>query len=87
MPNAFTPNEDNLNDFFGPEYIGLNRLELNIYDTWGSLIYSESGDDIRGWDGKVNDEEAENGNYYYTFSASTFYEDVIKQQGAFVFIK
>lgn len=87
MPNAFTPNEDNLNDYFGPEYIGLNRLELNIYDTWGSLIYSESGDDIRGWDGKVNEEEAENGNYYYTFSASTFYEDVIKQQGAFVFIK
>jgi gliding motility-associated-like protein len=87
MPNAFTPNQDNLNDYFGPEYIGLNRLELNIYDTWGSLIYSESGDDILGWDGKINDEEAENGNYYYTFSASTFYEDVIKQQGAFVFIK
>ncbi|WP_186826729.1 PKD domain-containing protein [Psychroserpens burtonensis] len=87
MPDAFTPNEDGLNDFFGPEYIGLDKLELNIYDTWGSLVYSESGDDIRGWDGKINDEEAENGNYYYTFSASTFYEDVIEKQGAFVFIK
>jgi gliding motility-associated-like protein len=87
MPNAFTPNDDGLNDFFGPEHIGLNQLEINIYDTWGSLIYSESGDDIRGWDGKINDEDAENGNYYYTFKASTFYEDVIEQQGAFVFIK
>jgi gliding motility-associated-like protein len=87
MPDAFTPNEDGLNDFFGPEYIGLDKLELNIYDTWGSLVYSESGDDIRGWNGKINDQEAENGNYYYTFSASTFYEDVIEKQGAFVFIK
>ncbi|SDR91170.1 gliding motility-associated C-terminal domain-containing protein [Formosa sp. Hel1_31_208] len=87
MPDAFTPNEDGLNDFYGPEHIGLNKLELNIYDTWGSLIYSESGDDIRGWDGKINDEDAENGNYYYTFSASTFYENVIEKRGAFVFIK
>jgi gliding motility-associated-like protein len=87
MPNAFTPNEDTLNDYFGPVYVGLNTLEINIYDTWGSLIYSESGDDIRGWDGKVKEEEAENGNYYYTFSAKTFYGDTVTKQGAFVFIK
>ena len=87
MPNAFTPNKDGLNDFFGPEQIGLNSLELSIYDTWGSLIYSESGDNIRGWDGKINDEDAENGNYHYTFKASTFYGNVVEKQGAFVFIK
>ncbi|TYC08762.1 T9SS type B sorting domain-containing protein, partial [Bizionia gelidisalsuginis] len=87
MPNAFTPNEDGLNDFFGPKHIGLNTLELNIYDTWGSLIYSESGESIRGWDGKINTIEAENGNYYYTFKARTFYGDAIAKQGSFVFIK
>lgn len=87
MPDAFTPNEDGLNDFFGPKHIGLNRLEISIYDTWGSLIYSEKGDDILGWNGKINEEDAENGNYYYTFKAVTFYEDVIEKQGAFVFIK
>ncbi len=87
MPDAFTPNDDGLNDFFGPEYIGLNTLELNIFDTWGSLIYSESGDQIRGWDGKVKEEFAENGNYYYTFTAKTFYGDEIKEQGAFVYLK
>lgn len=87
MPDAFTPNEDTLNDYFAPVHIGLNSLELNVYDTWGSLIYSESGDAIRGWDGKVKEEVAENGNYYYTFTAKTFYGDVIKKQGAFVYIK
>ncbi|WP_179348786.1 PKD domain-containing protein [Winogradskyella pacifica] len=87
MPDAFTPNDDGINDFFGPVYIGLNSLEMTVFDTWGSLIYKESGDAIRGWDGKVKDEEAENGNYYYTFTAKTFYGNEIKKQGAFVFIK
>ncbi|WP_339756800.1 PKD domain-containing protein [uncultured Winogradskyella sp.] len=87
MPDAFTPNEDGLNDFFGPVHIGLNTLEISIYDTWGSLLYSESGDSITGWDGKVKDEVAENGNYYYRFTAKTFYGDEIKKQGAFVYIK
>ncbi|MBC3846732.1 PKD domain-containing protein [Winogradskyella echinorum] len=87
MPDAFTPNEDGLNDYFAPVHIGLNTLEINIYDTWGSLIYKEKGDSIRGWDGKVKDEIAENGNYYYTFTAKTFYGDEINKQGAFVYIK
>ncbi|MBU2929407.1 PKD domain-containing protein [Winogradskyella psychrotolerans] len=87
MPDAFTPNGDGVNDFFGPVFIGLNSLEMNVYDTWGSLIYNETGDAIRGWDGKVKDEEAENGNYYYTFTAKTFYGNEIKKQGAFVFIR
>ncbi|MCA0131915.1 PKD domain-containing protein [Winogradskyella alexanderae] len=87
MPDAFTPNEDGLNDYFGPVFRGLNTLELNIFDTWGSLIYSESGENLRGWDGKIKDEVAENGNYYYTFTAKTFYGDEVKKQGAFVFIR
>ncbi|MFC0604969.1 PKD domain-containing protein [Winogradskyella pulchriflava] len=87
MPDAFTPNEDGINDNFGPVYIGLNSIELNIYDTWGSLVYSDSGDAIEGWDGKIKDEIAENGNYYYTLTAKTFYDKEIKAQGAFVFIK
>ena len=87
MPDAFTPNGDGLNDFFAPVHIGLNSLEINIYDTWGSLIYKETGDSIRGWDGKVKDEEAENGNYYFTFTAKTFYGDEINKQGPFVYIK
>ncbi len=86
MPTAFTPNEDGLNDFFRPVFIGLNSMELNIYDTWGSLIYSESGDDVQGWDGKVKDEFVENGNYYYTFSAKTFFGTIVRESGPLTLI-
>jgi gliding motility-associated-like protein len=87
MPTAFTPNGDTLNDYFSPESIALIDMEFHVYDTWGSLIYSEKGDDLKGWDGKINDNEAENGNYYYTLSAKTFYGKSITKKGAFVSIK
>ena len=88
FPDAFTPNEDNLNDFFVPKYIGLSDLEFRIYNTWGSLIHYESEEEnLIGWDGQVDKEFVENGNYYYTFSARTFYGDVIEEKGVFVSIK
>ncbi|MEP5602337.1 MAG: PKD-like domain-containing protein, partial [Algibacter sp.] len=87
MPNAFTPNGDTMNAYFVPESIALSNMTFNIYNTWGSLIYSETGDSIKGWNGKTNDADAENGNYYYTFEGSTFYGEIITRKGAFVSIK
>jgi len=87
MPNAFTPNGDAMNAYFAPESVALNDITFNVYDTWGSLIYSEKGESIKGWNGKINDAEAENGNYYFTLSAKTFYGKTITKKGAFVSIK
>lgn len=86
-PTAFTPNNDGMNDYFAPVFSGLKDIHFDVYDTWGALIYSESGDSIRGWDGKINFKEAENGNYYYKIIAKAFYGTTIKDQGAFVLIK
>jgi gliding motility-associated-like protein len=61
-------------------------MQLNIYDTWGSLIYSEKGDVLEGWNGKLNGEYVENGNYYYTFTGTTVFGSVIKENGAFTLI-
>ena len=56
----------------------LGRLKLSV-----SFLAAGLADG----DGFSDGEEAENGNYYYTFSANTFYKDLINKQGAFVFIK
>ncbi|GEL11532.1 gliding motility-associated C-terminal domain-containing protein [Flavobacterium glycines] len=86
-PNAFTPNKDGFNDYFSPVFKGLTTIVFDVYDTWGGLIYSETGETIKGWDGMIKNQEAENGNYYFKVTAKTFYGAIIKDQGAFVLIK
>jgi gliding motility-associated-like protein len=87
MPNAFTPNGDGINETFKPTFIGLQSLQFDVYDTWGELLYSEKGDTVRGWDGKIKGESSENGNYFYKVMGKTFYGSIINEKGPFVLIK
>ncbi|WNM19125.1 PKD-like domain-containing protein [Flavobacterium capsici] len=87
VPTAFTPNNDGLNDTYRPVTKRLKNVQLNIYDTWGSMIYSETGDVLVGWDGKIKGFNAENGNYYAKVTAETFYGTIIFDNQTFVLIK
>jgi gliding motility-associated-like protein len=87
VPNAFTPNDDLLNDTFRPVTKALYNLRLDVYDTLGSLIYSETGNVFKGWDGKIKGQNAENGNYYCRVSGETFYETTITENQPFVLLK
>ena len=50
VPNAFTPNNDGLNDVFLPIVYGVENYVLEIYDRWGERIfYTENFK--QGWDG------------------------------------
>ena len=55
IPNAFTPNGDNINDEFKPEM--LEYLEegylLEIFDRWGEKVFYTNDPD-KGWDGLIN---------------------------------
>jgi gliding motility-associated-like protein len=62
FPNAFTPNSDGINDYFGPfsNYIknvdissGLFEFKLIIYDKYGGAIY-ESDNVFQKWTGVNN---------------------------------
>ena len=87
VPTAFTPNNDSLNDTYRPVTKALKNVVLDIYDTWGSLVYSETGDVLVGWDGKIKGFNAENGNYYSKVSAETFYGTIVNSNQTFVLIK
>ncbi|MDA6071834.1 PKD domain-containing protein [Flavobacterium sp. AC] len=86
-PNGFTPNGDGINDTFKPTFKGFKTVDLSVYDTWGELIYSEKGNNLRGWDGKIKGTESENGNYYFKISGVTFYGTTINTNGPFTLIK
>lgn len=54
VPNAFTPNEDGINDEFIPVMEGIDpdKYELWVFDRWGNMIWYT--DDIdEGWNGIV----------------------------------
>jgi gliding motility-associated-like protein len=88
VPNAFTPNKnDGINDTLRPVTKGLKNVHLDVYDTWGSLIYSEVGEVLIGWDGKIKGINSENGNYYVKVSGETFYGTVVTESHPFVLIK
>lgn len=87
IPNAFTPNNDGLNDTFRPVFRGMDQISIEIFDTWGNLVYSESGKTLTGWNGKIHKKDAENGNYMYRIQATTNEFEKIKKEGLFTLIK
>lgn len=66
IPNAFTPNEDGLNDYFLPTLKPLQAIvSFVIYDRYGKQVYEWKGKSL-GWDGTYPDgEKAGTGTYMY----------------------
>lgn len=84
VPTAFTPNNNRLNDTFKPVFKGLSTIKMEVFNTWGGLIYSEEGTSLQGWTGEINNRFVENGNFYYRVAATTFYGDEIEYNGPFI---
>lgn len=59
IPNAFTPNGDDINDFFFGTGIGIKEYEMWIFDRWGNRIFYCKKDGLPQehpclWNGKVD---------------------------------
>lgn len=67
LPNTFTPNGDAANDLFRPyPYRFIERIDLQVFNRWGTLVFETSDADIN-WDGSnLNGENLAEGVYYYT---------------------
>jgi gliding motility-associated-like protein len=86
-PNGFTPNEDGINDYFKPVYHGMLSVRMEIYNTWGNLIYVEENSNLTGWNGFVKGKQAENGNYLYKISALSNLNEEIVLEAMFTLIR
>jgi len=66
VPNAFTPDGNNINDIFYA-YSSTNPLvkfEMYIFSRWGEVIF-ESKDIFKGWDGNFQGSPCPMGTYVY----------------------
>ncbi len=76
IPNAFTPNGDNLNDFFyisGGDDIKIVK-DFSIYNRWGQKVFERknfaANDPALGWNGSYNGARAALGIYVYSATIS-----------------
>jgi gliding motility-associated-like protein len=86
IPDAFTPNQNGLNEVFLPYTGGLKTFHLSIYNRWGEKVF-ESLDPTVGWDGTVNGVMAMDGIYVYDFRYSDFKDKRYQNTGTLHLIR
>ena len=65
IPNAFTPNGDNLNDTWNiPALEAVGTFELNIYDRFGNIVF-QTNKAGSGWNGTFKGNPVQTGAYVY----------------------
>jgi gliding motility-associated-like protein len=65
MPNAFTPNNDGVNDVFRiPQNAVLDLKEFSIYDRWGNKVFTTTNKNA-GWNGTLNGKKQNTATYVY----------------------
>lgn len=88
MPNAFSPNNDGINDRFRPVATGYIFVRyFEIYNRYGQLVYSAHGHDIAGWDGTFNGQLMDIGTYYYHINIETKENKTISLKGDVILIR
>lgn len=64
LPNAFSPDNDGVNDILYVRGIYIEELEFLIFDRWGNLVF-ETRDQSIGWDGTYNGKKLDPGVFAY----------------------
>ena len=79
IPNAFTPNNDGLNDFIGisNDFIIEELRDFEIFDRWGEKVFSTSVKTDQ-WDGSFLNEKVISNVFLYKVNYSCKGEDFVK---------
>ena len=87
VPNAFSPNNDGVNDVFGISGIGIEKLQLIIFDSWGEEVFVIQNPN-QTWDGKMNSGEVlPDGLYVYKLVAHDTEGNPFYKNGTLVLIR
>ena len=87
IPNAFTPNNDGLNDIFKPVFTGpATKFDFRVFNRWGQLVFQTSSPG-KGWDGIYNSISQPKDVYVYYITAEGWCNGRFEKKGTFVLIK
>ncbi|HMQ49031.1 MAG TPA: PKD domain-containing protein [Saprospiraceae bacterium] len=80
VPNAFTPNGDELNDVFRVEGNTIEQMHLLIYDRWGEKVF-EGFRQEDGWDGTFRNRPLPADVYGYYLEVNCFNQEQFIKKG------
>ncbi len=87
VPNAFTPNNDGINDVFRPVDIGISTLEyFNVYNRNGRLVF-QTREPRQGWDGNTNGRPAPVDTYVWEAKGIDYNGKTVFKKGTVVLIR
>ncbi len=66
IPNVFTPNQDQVNDFFKLNFSNYKTLNFTIINRWGEVVFTSSETQLE-WDGKFKNELCPDGVYFVNY--------------------
>lgn len=65
VPQAFTPNNDGVNDYLSFVAVGIVDFEFGIVNRWGKVVYKTNDPSHIGWDGNLESINQPMGIYMY----------------------
>ena len=86
IPNAFTPNNDGLNDEFYVYTMGIKDFFIQIFDKWGNQVF-ESRDINDGWNGESKGQKLSVDTYLYAVSVIYLDGEIIQEKGVINLIR
>lgn len=97
VPNAFTPNGDQLNDQFTIKYnldCEVKEYSLSVFDRWGHLVFQTNAyEEEQAWDGTNHGKKLNPGVYLWRLSMKMVNTNtngepiVVNKQGSVVLIR
>ncbi len=86
VPNAFTPNNDGVNDKAIVVGIGITKMDFKIYNRLGELVF-ETNDYKQGWNGIYKGKPQPMDAYGYTLDAQFFDGKSVKKSGSITLLR
>ena len=87
VPNAFSPNGDNLNDIFKVNVFGKITIDyLEVYNRWGQQVF-RTKDITKGWDGNTRNTPNPPGAYIWILQGYDIDMSVLHLKGSVILVR
>ncbi len=87
VPNAFTPDNNGINDWFHPVIVGMASVDyFEVFSRTGQKVYS-SQESSKGWDGNFNGKPQPVGTYVWLVRGKDYLGNTHSEKGTVVLIR